>query len=438
MARRAIKLPSLNQDRKKLGKRIARAQSISSDSKAASIAFPIASPTDFQYFNVHLYNDPLSGVGPIPAIIEQSYAAPFIDRCSDFQVNVDRFKIPTGNIPIFIWPDDVFPAFPTPVVPPPFPAPQIIYPPPATGTYWVTLQYNRPPAAPKNYSYPLIYINPATYTPPSAGPPATTSWIGQISTNPVLVDINGVNRYGVWKILDFLEMLYAAMWLATQNMFSDNAGHPIPTAGNLPFVDYNYAGASNIISIGIPVDWTQGGGLVPHADYVRVFFNYELSQFLPNLRSSLYSQIPSQAPTLDYEIQLRSSYQSGTFIIIPQELPTYSTWSDFQSVVFVSNTIPINPESSASSEDTDTGRNVLFALTDFEALTPVNPNSYIVFTQLGPRRYVDLRSDGPLYKVNVQAYWTNKTGYLFPVYIPPSQIFSMKMIFRRKTASAST
>lgn len=373
---------------------------------------------DHQYFNIQLYNDPGYG-GVIPAQYTQSFPTPFIDKPSDYIVNVERFRVPTSQIPIFIWPDPVYP---------PTVDPTTI----TTATYWVSLRYVKPGAGiDQTFSSPVYYTTPSTYS---------QFWPGQITTFPVLTGTRGQTEYGIWTILDFLELIHRAFQNAFALLVAAFPGSsPALTPGLGPLVGYDYFG-SNIISIDVPNSFSQYYNALQN-DYVRVYTNSQLAAFFPNFRSALYSYSVLQTPTLDYEIlilpQTTTTILGYAYLTNLQELPTYAQWSSLASIIFTTNYIPINPEAAPApvrSGDPASGSNVLFAIADFEPQGFAYPYEYINHVQTGPRRYADLRSETPLSRVDLQVYWEDKQGNLYPVQLGIGDAFSIKLEFKKKTA----
>ena len=134
------------------------------------------------------------------------------------------------------------------------------------------------------------------------------------------------------------------------------------------------------------------------------------------------------------QIMIRESFINpiiAGFIKMTQEHVSLSLLNDAHTVVFESAALPLNTEFLPA---TDQNRNVTRPIvTDFLIPADTNDRSDIQFTGTGLQlRWIDLQSDVPLRSIDITGYWVGKDGKLNPLFIPPYDLFTMKIAFRKK------
>lgn len=137
-----------------------------------------------------------------------------------------------------------------------------------------------------------------------------------------------------------------------------------------------------------------------------------------------------------------NSYLGFDMCVMKGDYANLYNWVDIQSILFVSNLVPIvdefvpagrqNPNSATLSQTTSNP--TLQIITDFipDVQTGVDINSNIVFFNLGEYRLANLVSDTPLRSINIQIFYTDVNNQLFPLYLQPSGSATCKLMFRRK------
>jgi len=137
-----------------------------------------------------------------------------------------------------------------------------------------------------------------------------------------------------------------------------------------------------------------------------------------------------------------NNYSGFDMLIMKGDYSNLYNWVDIQSIVFVSNLVPVvdefvpagrlNPNSSIGT--LSTSNPTLQIITDFvpEIQTGVDINSNIVYFNQGEYRLSNLVSDTPLRAINVQIYFTDRNNQLFPLYLEPFGFASCKLMFRKK------
>jgi hypothetical protein len=109
------------------------------------------------------------------------------------------------------------------------------------------------------------------------------------------------------------------------------------------------------------------------------------------------------------------------------EWVTLFNWNDLQSIVFDSNTIPVVPEN-LQSQTNETQK----IITDFEPIQDINNRSAFQYYPQGPLRWYSLSSQQPLYNMNLNVYWKDNEGKLYDIIIEPTEVLTVKILFRKK------
>jgi hypothetical protein len=141
--------------------------------------------------------------------------------------------------------------------------------------------------------------------------------------------------------------------------------------------------------------------------------NYKLFTDLPDQR---YAFTGMNYPT------------SYTGYAMTQDFPTLYNWN-----TFLTSHIPITPETLNNIGSPD-GDDVKPILTDFEVQTQqgYDVHSYIQYYPQGEYRLISLSGQTPLTTLDFQLFWRDRQNNLFPIYIPPGDNLSTKLMFRRK------
>ena len=229
------------------------------------------------------------------------------------------------------------------------------------------------------------------------------------------------------------------------------------------------------------------GNIIANASRVKIFFNSPLYQLFTSFNADFKGQNNSitttavgqgyyQDPTgytsivipsgttltgLNYEITILN--QQGTnqiltpsiypvtnpntagnvtnlFIQTFQEFSTTDNWTPIESIVFVSNTLPIISNQLASpliyNENqviTGNGNNAKFAqiITDIVS----NQQSYkpsLLYNPTAEYRMVSMTGNRPLTNVDVSVFWRNKLGNIFPLNLLSGGSCSLKFLFRKR------
>jgi hypothetical protein len=151
-----------------------------------------------------------------------------------------------------------------------------------------------------------------------------------------------------------------------------------------------------------------------------------------------------------YEIQLYSQagqtthlYTIGTggstYMKIKQEYSTISNWSAISSIVFTSNTMPIIPTQIADPKiynvnkqiitNTSSGVNQSNIISDMATLD-LCYKSTLMYVPSAEYRYISMFGNNDLHNVDIQVYFKDRYGNMYPFYLAPAGSFSMKILFK--------
>lgn len=132
-----------------------------------------------------------------------------------------------------------------------------------------------------------------------------------------------------------------------------------------------------------------------------------------------------------------TSPQATAWYKFTQNFSTVSYWSSLRKIIIASNTIPILSEIVPSHlSGSQSG-----ITSSFPIITDFVPNidqsnqsrSIAYYYPTSQYRLVDMIGDGPLNKIDLQIYWQDKNGNMYPLYISPLQQASIKIAFIRKS-----
>ena len=159
---------------------------------------------------------------------------------------------------------------------------------------------------------------------------------------------------------------------------------------------------------------------------VKVYFNWILltesvfQAFLEN-EDKFYILIKDK-------ITNRTNYGGGGYIM-SQEYETTTLISDYDKLVFETNSVPVQPEllGTAINETRQ-------VITDFDIAGLPRDGLNIQYFPKGPIRYYELKSKYPLRSIDLVIQWEDKTGNLFPIFLEISSQISVKIHFKKKNS----
>lgn len=401
------------------------------------------------YFNVEIANPSIYG-GDTPNILAQhseTTTQPIVDVAGDYYLSIVRFSVPGNQIPLTVM--------------------QII-----NGQnnanltpYTVCLSYDG-----VDYPVQIVYIPTGRYAQPSAPNPF------QDYTNPY---------YNIYSYEHVLSMINTAIMTSFNLLKTDNPGvattHPPflifdPTTQLISFVVENslvsppFGGAGPVIEI-----WMNSALVSTYLSGFEMFFNGNNAVNSKNYKLVVRYRFNNGYPAVDNSPTANANvsnqyYTDGTtgnlvtmpapiispipqyfyppgnppdFLYVSQDYSTLQNWSSFKSIVFTTSSIPVNsefvPQTISQGLATGNGTGAVSfrpILTDFQISinSADNIRQQIDYFPQGPYRIVDLISNQPITKFDVNIYWTDLFDNLRPIEIGPNQAASIKFLFVRKSS----
>ena len=402
--------------------------------------------TDNVYYNVIIdhseiqyYADPSGAVGPLlnPPIIRTSFANyeatrdnAILDKASDYYLAITRFAIPLDTVPVMIM--QVIPNT----------AHLGLGPVGPNGSYYADLT---PYIIGINY-LGVNYSNNLIYT-------ANTVDNRPIQNEPLQIITPYYYVYSYNLLINMANIALARSWVSSglATIFPNF----IP-----PYFIYN---TTNIVFI-IPDCFHRITS--PLTTIPEIYINAELITFFTPFQyifngnnqvdGKNFIFLLSNAPPNTIQSNITPFYPSGitppplplTYVPptgLPQsiltdywqlssEYSTYPSWDSLRKIVLVSNTMPVRSEGIPSTNPNNPGLssglpiladfipNIEFA-GDFGSIAHYTPGTY---------KLVDLLSDLPLTKIDIQVYWQDRNQNLYPLQLSVFQTASIKIGFFRK------
>lgn len=339
------------------------------------------------YYDISFYNDKTI---PIEAKINENRNQQLIDNPNNYYLSVIRFLIPTAYIPIFIWPEDDIAKNNTA----------------NNNFYSITIR-----RAGVDYQQFLTYVPQNNLT----------------SFNPEFRFV-----YSYQQFIDAINVAFNQAFISA----GGSATKPI-------YMTYN--SDSGIISIIAEYPYANALG-----EY-EIYMNNNLYSFFNNFKVKTfgYNNASGKDVLIYIENQGDNDYASHppnypisttlNSYKIDQEFNSLYNWYDVRSIILQSNSIPvahefINVQNTTTPNSSSSSLNIL---TDFEPQIESGNNrsnvrSYLQYVPPGEYRLIDLKSNSPIYKTDIQISFITSDQKIYPLKIFPGEYVSIKILFRNK------
>ena len=378
----------------------------------------ISAPVDNEYIDVYAVNTNNINSLPVPVSFNQTRNLPFLDNPSEYKLSVIRFNLDSQSLPVF--------------------APTIQYNQPNRDLtiYGVTLNYTNPVVTHATYNY-RTYVTWIPQDKASPLPPIPTN-----TTDGFQDDSTGY--YFAYNYSYWIQLCNNALQAAFAGLQAAVAldGVVLPTT-HAPVFTWNIDKMTGILNSDIL------GYNSSAASHINIYFNLAMYQLFNSIPSYLMSHTDTQGR--NYLIDTNSfgastvtpfPYYASTYNAIQtfQEQSSISLWSPINSIVFTSNTLPINTTNVCNpvlfvngSAINGNGNNgdVQQVITDFQNVDNLFKNN-IVYVPSAQYRFIDLLGNTPLYNIDINVFWRNKIGNLIPFRLVASASASIKILFQRK------
>ena len=394
--------------------------------------FPENDPTH-TYLDVNIFNnniDPTNS-NPIPVVFNTRRDADYLNNPNDYYMAVVRWSM-DSRLPIII--------------------PQInldynggMYD-PALGGYQTIYSVNliiESSTVRKEYQRYISFV-PQHQNSPHPLVPITS--MTEVYNTPYFY----IDSVQWWLLLVNQAIAYA--WNEVRNDWLTNVG-PLPATvlDAPPFILYNYDGN---ITMNAPPSYLSFADII--LGRCRMYFNSSLYTLFNGL-SAVVNGFDNTSPldtTLgkNYLISFLNEFQTTTykiatvdeeFVYMLSEYPVVPFWCPVSSLVFQSNTIPVEATNTAptniagvpaSIATINNNLNLSNIITDFDInLITGTESRQITYYDANPYRFFDLNSNRPIGEINISVLWKDKlTGSTHPFKIFSGSGGSIKILFRKK------
>lgn len=378
----------------------------------------LESSCDYTYCDMQCYNISSTTSLPIPLILTFQRDVPFLNSpANEFELAISRFNLETASLPSFI--------------------PQIqsglSQTNPNLTIYSITMTYTSG-LINETFQQYLEWIPQILYT---STPPAPSQNSGLVDyTNPYYQALN------IQWLPILVQNTFNACFAGLDALVT-TAGGTLPTTFP-PVIVYNTD--STLCSIYV----TQEGydPDVNTTDPIKIYFN---SPMYGLFESFIYQAQGNSSVGKNFQLII-NSFNGTNVTYLPttgtNQVPATSmsqasssvgVWDPIESIVFVSNTLPINSTSIFPPQifqegqlinNNNSNSNVANIITSFQSENGVyRPN---ISYQPSVYRFISLQGNQPLSLFQIQCYWRDKLGNLIPITLGSGQSFSMLTMFKRR------
>lgn len=375
-----------------------------------------------------------TGIFEVNSQYNTTKTSPLLDKASDYYLSVIRFDIPLSEVPLYIMP--IIPNQQPPFVPNPNLTPFIIgieyngvYT-PINVIYTPALSLTPPVQnQPKQVITPYYYVYDYATLITMLNTALSQAYVA--SGVKALVDAAFVLSGGVGTMLTpfFFYSSESQLISLVVNKYFLKAG-----AGFLPFLPRIFVNAALVNFIdgfsfnGAPKAFSSIG-----ADFVFDLEN--TGEIIDSLSYTPYQyfQNPIPAGIKPREIIIADYYQ------FTQDFVSVNYWTSLRKIIITSSSLPINKE--YESAVGNSGVSISFPiLADFvpQIEKPGDSRSIAYYVPSGQYKLVDLVSDQPIYKVDINIYWQDLDGNYYPLELSWGQQANVKLGFFRKSLYKSS
>nr|WPF46697.1 MAG: putative minor capsid protein [Lake Baikal virophage 9] len=348
------------------------------------------------YYDLNISNiNTATGNNPVLKF-SQTYGSNILDTPKNYYMSIIRFSLDTSSLPVFL-----------PTITPSQSNPNLTI-------YSVSMSYG-------NYvSQAYIQFIPQDQTQSTPPPPSSNS--------------NGyqtfVPYYYIYNYTYFIKLINTALTTCFNSLQNQVT---LPTT-NVPYLAWD-ASTDKATLV------TDNAGFNDsNTNPISLYFNNALYQLFCSFPMYINSTTTTQG--LNYRISCNGYGQAPTETLstytklyCAQEHSTINLWSPISSIVFTSNTLPINNELvsapsvylNAVTQQSTNNNKISQTVADFES-GDLTYKPYLAY-QPNIYRYIDLKGDTALQNIDISCYWKNNIGDLIPFYLNAGDTASMKIMF---------
>lgn len=385
---------------------------------------------DQVYYDVTVTNFQSTTTQPPVFYYNEQRDMPFVSVPEDYYLSILRFTVDTGTLPVFI--------------------PSIQ---PNQGNVNLTI-----------YSVTLSY----EYLSVTYVAQEFLTWVPQDLSAPIPLPPNQsltgtqVNDTGYYNCYSYTYFL-AVVGKAFEDAFASLSAQVVAVGGALPSIEPPYIDWDTSSSSGTLFSDVLGYDTNPNSGYtpIKIFMNaplfslfesfparylgYELSVL--NIQGRNFQLLPFNKGATNLQlITPVNGDPPWTAINLYQECSTTSAWTPIQSLVFISNTLPINPNQVSTPLIFNNGAQISLGgnnsaianiITDLVSDTgSYRPN--LVYLPSAQYRYVTLYGNRPLFNIDLEIFYRLRTGQLIPFRLQSGGTVTLKIAFIKKDTCGKT
>jgi hypothetical protein len=230
---------------------------------------------------------------------------------------------------------------------------------------------------------------------------------------------------------------------------SGGSGNPVPgyNITGSPIVQnspswLNYTGSNAVIEISFNAALYQLFNSFPA---FANGFSTELAKFGKNYRIIVANTSGVNETTYSPTYPIASAATAAPFkaTVVTQEYPTIFNMSPITSLVFCSNTLPIQPNMVSTPVIYNNGQQIQMPgmnaaianiITDL-TVDSGNYRPYLVYIPQAQYRLITMNSNRPLYNLDLSVFYRTKFGDLIPFKLASGASITIKLAFLKKTAA---
>jgi hypothetical protein len=294
------------------------------------------------------------------------------------------------------------------------------------------------------------------------------NWVPQDLSAPIPIPPNQtatgtqVNDTGYYNCYSYTYFL-AVVGKAYEDAFASLSAQVVTAGGVLPsieppYIDWDTTASSGTLFADVDgYDTNPNSGYTPIKCYMNAplfalfesfparYLGYDLTPL--NVQGRNFQLLPFNKGATNLQlITPVNGDPPWTAICLYQECSTTSAWTPIQSLVFISNTLPINPNQVSTPLIYNNGSQIALGgnnsgianiITDLVSDTgSYRPN--LVYLPSAQYRYITLFGNRPLFNIDLEIFYRLRTGQLIPFRLQSGGTVTIKIAFIKKDSCGKT
>ena len=375
------------------------------------------------YMNLDVLNN--SDEKEEPLVFQETRNIPFLKNSNNYFASVIRFCLQTSNgLPVFI-PDIKLGQSNVNMT-----------------AYGITMEFRKNVITPGISTTDYVQFRCLDDSLPIPAQPLTT------------VD-RSTTYYWIYNINDWVNLVNETLARQTEYLMSALAslsdGDPYKGfTFNAPFVEYDVTSGLFTLYKDLKVDTSYNT-----SRSLNIYFNPKLYDILPFSASkvnSLYKINTFGKQNVILKTELNSSSQEVTvqekYVTVTTEFSPICLMNPIRNIYFTTNTLPVQPTltqppkvySNTSLSSSSGLPDISNILTDFSIPVSAtnNYNGELIYQPGAEYRLLNMNSSFNLNKIDLSAFWSDKFGNSYPIYLQPGCSANLKLMMRHKSFNMSS